>query len=179
MRIIFYKLLLLGVLCLPLQAWGQTISNIAAMSFGSVEDAGGGNRGLQMGTDGNVIYIGNVSGNGVGSAASALIGGTTGLTVGISCEKIATLSDGLGGTVGLKNIGATMGVASATSFAGMTLCKGFGRRKDVFQHVLTGIPAQDTLLLGGEITISGQPQSGNFSTANTGGSPFAIRVVYQ
>lgn len=176
---LFFQHLLFLYLLIPALAAAQSFTGVTIMDFNWVEDGGGAGRGIQLGTDGSIVYSGNISGSGSGSPASAVITGTTGLTVAISCDKIATLADATtGSTVAVKNIGATLGTTTAP-YSGLTLCKGIGRRKEIFQHVITGITTQDTLRLGGEISISGQPVVGDFSTANTGGAPFIINIVYQ
>jgi hypothetical protein len=70
----------------------QTMTSIVDMDFQNIEIGSGGATSAKLGTDGSIVYAGKFSGNGIGTPASVLIGGTMGAAVGIGCDKTATLA---------------------------------------------------------------------------------------
>ncbi|MAI08914.1 MAG: hypothetical protein CMF61_08155 [Magnetococcales bacterium] len=155
-----------------------SLTSPVQMNFGTIEfaDAGGQND-VFLGTNGNVTYTNNFSGSGLGTPAELQILDTLGVIVQIGCDKNLTISNGIS-TVQVDRIEYVVGVGNGAPFGAGNACRGT-RKLDVL-HILTGNLTQDTILVGGRIrTSSSSVASGQWSSAQPGGSPVSFRVLVQ
>lgn len=152
-----------------------TLTNPIPMAYGIIQfsDSAAGN--IDMGTNASIIYTDGYSGGSMGAAGSVTINGTTGEIVDISCITVATLSDG---TNTMPITSAEINIASGVAFGSGIACAGLGIAS--MAHTISATPTNNNILLGARIDGSTSPvASGAYSTANAGGSPLTIRVIYQ
>lgn len=156
-----------------------TLTNLADVDFGLVEMAAlpSGSDQANLGTNGSITYAGNFTGTGTGTAgAIRVVGPANGTNLVVYCDQNAILTR-TGGSIQMTNIQ----VASETArgaFGTGSVCNG-----------LTGAPAmtftfqsttRDEVYVGGRLnggTASGTI-TGSMSTANAGGNPIEVIVVY-
>ena len=113
----------------------------------------------------------------MGTPAELQILDTLGVIVQIGCDKNLTISNGIS-TVQVDRIEYVVGVGNGAPFGAGNACRGT-RKLDVL-HILTGNLTQDTILVGGRIrTSSSSVASGQWSSAQPGGSPVSFRVLVQ
>ena len=149
------------------------------MNFGTIEYDAVHTGQIILGTDGSVSLGG--AGNGIllgGTAKAGQIGisGDNKSIIEISCSGVGSLSDGFGQSLPLTAVEYAIdnGVAGVAG----TACNGLG-----IAPSLIDLSAQSTpeILMGGTVDVgsSAITNDANFSTANAGGSPVTLRVVYQ
>lgn len=177
------KIKLLTFLILALKVVNPAFAQLALtpsvqMNFGTIEFAdSGGQNDVFLGTNGNVTYTNNFSGSGLGTPAELQIADSLGVIVQIGCDKSLTLSNGAS-TVQVDQLEYVVGIGNGAPFGGGNSCRGT-RKLDVL-HILTGNLTQDTILVGGRIrTSSSSVASGQWSTAQSGGSAASFRVLVQ
>lgn len=160
-----------------------TLTQNQVVDFGTVEYSGGATDTVSVGTDGAVVYGGvTMSGSGVGAAGEMEIGGGTGATVDVSCDDTgAVVGDGVR-TIPLQATEIIMGTANGVAFGGAVdlVCAGLGTTP--VAHVMTGVAANDTILVGSQLDpaaiVGGALTAGTY-TSTLGGSFIQIRAVYQ
>ncbi|PIR34043.1 MAG: hypothetical protein COV36_01530 [Alphaproteobacteria bacterium CG11_big_fil_rev_8_21_14_0_20_44_7] len=159
-----------------------SINNIVDMDFGVIEYSGSGNlRAYLSPIDGSLsCNNSNYQCPASGTPGSFQINGDSGAVVDISCERRAVLSD----STNTLNLVQTAIYNQKTGL--FYMCRNLGRSTS---FTLRGNPpdsdapsnnASHTFLMGGMLRVQGGIQAaGVYSTANAGGDPISIRVVYQ
>ena len=158
-----------------------TLSKISDMNFGIVEYDTAHSGQIQLATDNGVSLSGSSSGltlpGGITSSAAKVdVSGDSQSTVEISCDSAGTLSDGDAHTLALQNV--ELAIDSGTSYGSGTPCAGVGVTSAAVDLATNPSP---TILLGGAVDAGPNSitVSSAFSTANAGGNPVKLRVVYQ
>ncbi len=152
-------------------------SNVQDISFGHIDYDVIHKGSLRLGTDGNIKLVGDEGLVLSGSASSgSMTVSSDGTTVEISCDQDATLTNANGDTIGLNHAIITNGVG--VDFEVAKRCADIGNQPLVDS---TGIV---NLKFGGALTIGtalggNNLTGGTYSTANAGGSPITVSVVYQ
>lgn len=146
------------------------------ISFGQIDyKPGVSGMTVQMGSNGNVIYDMNTEGGGFGTAGQIEIQATAGTQVSIACDSTGTLAKS-GQTLALSDLRFNVGSTNVAAFSGGVACTGLAN--GVATHTTTGTPTDDTLYIGGALTINGMAvTSGSFSAANVGGTLPSFRVL--
>lgn len=149
-----------------------SITNVIDMEFGAVEYvASAGSANITLSPDGSLVSD-NVeyTVNPTGVAGSLDISGDTGSTVNISCDATGSVSDGVN-TLDLDTVNISVDGGS-TSFA----CT--GSSSVAASPTLTG---SDQLVMGATLVVPSASVLSNdeFNTANAGGSPINVTIVYQ
>jgi len=154
------------------------ISAQVDMDFGQTDYSGGALGSINMGTNGNISYVGSFSGDGIGTAGQflmTLIFGTNN-GVSIACDTNATLTNGAGASVSLTNIEFVVGSGNRTGYGSGTLCQGLGTT--ISPIAVTGGTSNRTVYIGGSLNISSPiPVAGDYSTANSGGNPMTFVIL--
>ncbi len=152
------------------------ISNVQDMNFGHIDYDVVHSGGVRLGTDDSIVAV---SGSGLVLSGSVNHGALTvasdGSALEISCEQDATLANANGDTLWLHDTEITNGAGGA--FGSATACSGIG----VTPLVVSGLAE---LKMGGQLIIGtalggNNLTGGTYSTANAGGSPLTVSVVYQ
>lgn len=149
----------------------------ADIAFGTIDFEGTTGLGnITLGSNGNVTYGSNTSGNGMGTPAQLQITGTVGTTVSISCSNTGSLRLPGGASMQLSPVRFSIGASSTGSYATDTECSGNGI--GVTTHTISANASENTIFIGGALNINGQPlTNGTYSTANGGSLPdFQILV---
>ncbi len=149
-----------------------SLSNVQDMNFGHIDYAVTHSGGLRLGTNGNITKINHVGLvlSGTTSAGSFDIA-SDGSTMEISCEQEGTLSNSNGDTLNIGNIEITNGVGGEYGTA--TACRGIGSEPLIASNLAT-------IKVGANLaSLNNNLKSGTYSTANAGGSPITVSVVYQ
>lgn len=150
------------------------------MSFGNIDFEPVHTGEIQLGTDGVVQLSGSTSGislnGGSPSAGDLVVAGDGQSIIEISCESNGVLSSTSANSLNLQNV--QFSIDTGQAFGSATHCAGLGT--SVASVDLTGNGAPK-LLFGGALDVSGNAISVSeaHSTANAGGDPVTVRVVYQ
>lgn len=164
--------LLTLLLCLLLATEAVAVD----MSFGAIEysTANASLTATLSPADGSIFcstsgdYVCSIS----GTAGSHLITGTTGEVVEVRCEKTAAVS----------NNTTTLDIKSTTIRLNGTTDNCRTLNNTIFTHTISGVQAQDTLYSGGSMVVpknvSPANLAGSYSSSNSGGSPYEIRLIY-
>ena len=150
------------------------------MNFGTVNFDRAHNGRIQIGTDGRVsLGAGSAGLNVTGentTPADVMISGDSQSTVSIACDASGRLSNGAGGALGLTNV--EFSVDSGKSYGSATACRGLGEPSETLDLGANNTPK---LYFGGAVDV--QPnsflQNADYSTANGGGDPIRVRLIYQ
>lgn len=150
-----------------------SLSNVQNMNFGIVEFTAVHSGDIRLATNG-VIALYNAVGlvlSGVAAAGSVDISGDVSEAMEISCETLATLTDGIGNSLTADSLeiatGAGIGFGLGTACAGISISP------------LVSIGAT-VVKIGGRINVDGSIlYAGDYDTSNAGGDPVTIQVVYQ
>jgi hypothetical protein len=157
-----------------------TLTQNQIIDFGTVEFTGAANDTVSVGTDDVVVYGGaTMTGDTVGVAGEMAIGAGTGATVDVSCDDTgAQVGDGVN-TLNLQNTEIIMGTANGVAFGGAVdlVCAGLGTTP--VAHVMTGVAADDTILVGSQIDTSSGTVTTNTYTSTLSGNFIQIRALYQ
>lgn len=152
------------------------------MAFGNIEfSAAGAGDTASMGTNGAIVYGGNFSGSGTGTAGAVdITAGSEGSTVEVRCDASATLTDGAGASIDLVSI-EVVAEGSEGAFGTGSACVNTSTVSTtmVLDIVTTG--AADRFSLGGQLDGSTVAAftSGSYSTANAGGDDIQVDIFYQ
>jgi hypothetical protein len=134
---------------------------------------------VQLGTDGNITIVGTALNAGSGQVPGGVtIAGTSGVSVDITCSQNATLSNlsDHSDLLTMDVVQITMNTGTAYGSPGAT-CDGTGGTP--LNYTLTATPANNKVLIGGELVATATLKGENYSTANGGGSsPVTLQVVY-
>lgn len=159
-----------------------TLTPVQDMDFGAIEFSGmptSVNDSVTLATNGAQSYgAGVFSGSASGTPGSVLMSaGTDGLTVEVSCDASAIMSNGSGATIHVNQIEIAAENATAAA-GGANACAGIGTPSMTFALALGTF---DNLILGG--TIDGSTATafvpGSYSTGFAGGNDIEIEIVYQ
>ncbi len=154
----------------------MAISNVQDINFGHIDYDVVHSGGVRLGTDGNIIAV---SGSGLVLSGNVNPGTLTvasdGTAIEISCETTATLANENGDilSLGTAEITNDDGVA----FGDATRCRGIGS-DPLITSGLTELKIGGQLVVGTELG-GNDLTGGTYSTANAGGVPLTVSVVYQ
>lgn len=107
----------------------------------------------RLGTDGSMSYTRGFTGDGFGTPGEILLSDTVGVVLDISCRGNIRISDG-GPYVTINRIQFDIGTANGKPYNASTRCS--GKNTIVASHTVTGVPALDTLLVGGRLNTAPQ-----------------------
>ena len=153
-----------------------SLSNTVNMQFGSIETGGLVGGTLSLGTDGSVIYAGDLSGDGVGVSAQVRTNPLNGAVTGeVSCSTGATLCNASSNSLAMTGIEIEEG-ASRGVYGTANACNGVGNT--VMNIPLGGATLQRTSFLGAVLTVpAATVLDGAYGTNITCGSAFTVEVV--
>lgn len=159
-----------------------TLNGEVDMDFGTIEfsaaPAGGDN--ADLGTDGSIVYAGNFSGPGTGTAGSVTIAtGTDTYIIEVFCDATATMTDGAGASIDVVGIEAAETSLAGTYAAAGSACNGVAGAAATNLTLNGGVV--DTFKFGGRIdgATAAAFVAGSYSTAFAGGNDVQIDVFYQ
>lgn len=147
------------------------------MDFDQIDFDAGASGSVNLGTNGNISYIGGYSGGGLGTAGSFVIsiGNNNGTSINIGCDTGATLTDINGNSVSLTNVEFVLGAASRTGFGAGISCQGVGNTG----NFNLSVTASRTVYIGGSLNLPIAPaSSGLYSTNNPGGNDIQFSVNF-
>ena len=159
--------------------FGQSISleKITNTNFGKIEFSPPlSNSLVAMGTNGSIDYDSAFSGNGIGTSGSVTISTTVNTIVEISCEKTAKISN-ISGQKFFVSIAASIGENNRQNWQNSPQCNGINKTLHV--HTISNDSTNNTIFLGGKMTISSTPSGFEHSSNNIKGIPAQIRVIVQ
>lgn len=150
------------------------------LNFGQVgyEASHGGE--IQLGTDGNIQLSGGTFGidlnGGAPTAGDITLSGDGQSTIEISCENSGVLAAGGSNTLNLQNV--ELAVDSGQAFGSGTQCTGLASPITAIDLASNNAP---TILIGGALNVASNAitSTNTYSTANAGGDPVIMRIVYQ
>lgn len=183
MRICFKLFGLFCLLCLAWQGRGHAqvvVSTLAGLDFGSVEFAISYAGNIQLGTDGNIGTTGFgmvAAGNG-NAGAVRVTQPNTGM-VEFKCSQSAELDDPTATALNITNI--EIAVNSGVPFGSGTSCQGTAIADPVAVLLDMDALGDPTILIGGEVVISGTitlPSDRIYSTIGPG-EPIQLSLVIQ
>ena len=150
------------------------------MNFGTVEYDVAHTGTIELGTDGNAGLAAGSTGmtlSGTPTAGDVDVSGDGASIVDISCETGGTLTDGGANTLTLSAVEISTAAGGAAAGAG-TACAGLATAAASVDLAVTATPK---ILMGASIDVTADGIDGSFDydTANAGGDPVTLRVVYQ
>ena len=150
------------------------------MNFGNVNFEPNHSGEIRLATNGSVQLGGGASGltldGGSPTAGDVTISGDGQSNIEISCESNGVLGSNGSGTLNLQDV--QFSVDSGRSYGAATNCSGLSSPAAVLDLASNNAPK---LFFGGALNVSGNAISASdqYSTANAGGDPVTVRVVYQ
>ena len=135
---------------------------------------------IQLGTDGSVQLGGGASGvslnGGTPTAGDITLSGDGQSTIQISCESSGVLGAGGVSTLNLQNV--EFAIDTGQVYGSGTPCAGLSSSSATIDLASNNAPQ---IFFGGALDLSGNAitRSDHYSTANAGGDPVTVRIVYQ
>ncbi len=157
-----------------------SVSNVQDMNFGHIDyDASNPQGVVRIGTNGTTILTNNAGGglvlSGTTNAGSFDIA-SDGTAVEVSCDTNAVLANNNGDVLTFVAPLITDGAGDAPDIG--TSCQGIGSNPLIASGI-TSIKLGGQLAIGSSLGGSSDIKGGTYSTANAGGSPITVSVVYQ